>query len=114
MPTKTLSIISSIVTVILLIIFAIFAFFIQLVALNGYSEREGGTALTVSGICLGIGVILSAILASWLTRLFITKYNWNQILAVAASVFASLIFGGGLGVVSLFISIAVAGALSSL
>jgi hypothetical protein len=112
MPTKTLSIISSIVTAILLIIFAVFAFFIQLVALNGYSESDGGAALIVSIVCQGIGLILSAILAGWLTRVFITKFNWNNILAVVLSVIAGILFGGGLVIISLFLSIFIAGALS--
>jgi hypothetical protein len=111
MPTKTLSIISSVVTVVLLIILAILSFFVTLVMLNGYGDREGGPALIAFGICQGIGLILSAILSARLTRIFLEKYNWNAILAVIVSVLAGAVTGGGLGIVSFFVSIVVAEAI---
>ncbi len=111
MPAKTLSMISSIVTVILLVILAVLSFFVTLVMLNGYGDREGGPALIAFGVCQGIGLILSAILAARLTRIFVEKYNWNGILAVTVSALAGTVTGGGLGIVSFFVSIVVAEAM---
>lgn len=108
MSTKTLSVISSAITVILLVILGVMIFFMEMIALNGYSGSEGGPALTTSAICLGIGAILSAILAGWLTRLFITRFSWHHILAMATSIFAGLVAGAGMGAVSFFVSILVA------
>lgn len=108
MPTKTLSIISSVITVILLLIIGAVVFFIDLIALNGVSGREGGIALTALGVCESITVILCAILAGRLTTLFVTKYNWNNILAVIVSIVAVLILGVVLYVVALMLSVGVA------
>ncbi|MBL8102519.1 MAG: hypothetical protein JNM02_08330 [Anaerolineales bacterium] len=98
MTTKTLSIISVVLTVISLILLGIVAFLFTVLALNGYGEREGNAAIAISLICQGSGLILSAILASRLTRLFIEKFNWNKVLAVILSILA----GTTLGVISAF------------
>ena len=111
MPTKTPSIISVILSILVLIVIGLSVGFIALVALNGFSEREGGAALTVLGFCSSIGIILSAILAGRLTKLFITKYNWNTFLAVIVSVVASSIAGGILYGISFGLSLLIAQAL---
>ncbi|WKZ36819.1 MAG: hypothetical protein QY332_02605 [Anaerolineales bacterium] len=98
MSTKTLSIISAVLTVIFLIVLGLVAFFSTLLALNGYGDSEGTAAGIVTLVCQGVGLILSGILAGWLTRLFIEKFNWNRILAVILSVFA----GSTLGTVLVF------------
>lgn len=54
----------------------------------------------VSLVCQGTGTILAAVLAAWLTNLMITKFNWNNILAVIIAVISFL---------SIIISIPIAG-----
>ena len=51
MSTKTLSLVASILTVILRLVVGAALTFMQLVALNGFSDREGGPALAVSLAC---------------------------------------------------------------
>jgi len=79
-----------------------------MIALNGVSGSEGGIALTTLGVCESITIILCAILAGKLTTLFITKYNWNTILAVVGSIVAVIILGILFYVVALMLSIGVA------
>jgi hypothetical protein len=105
MPTKTLSIISAVITAVLVILVGIFIFFITLVALNGYGDREGTAAVTINLICSGGGAILSAILAGWLTRLTIDKFNWNKILAIIVSMAAGTTLGSVAALGSLVLSI---------
>ena len=80
-----------------------------MVALNGVSERQAMTAMGISLVCQGIGVILLGILAGWLTKLMITKFNWNKILAVVIAVTLGTLFGGIIAFLSIIISIPVAG-----
>jgi hypothetical protein len=105
MPTKTLSVISAILTAISVILIGLFIFFMTLVALNGYGDREGTAAVTINLICSGSGAILSAILAGWLTRLTIDKFNWNKILAIIVSIFAGTTLGGLFTAASLVFSV---------
>ncbi|MDP1624405.1 MAG: hypothetical protein Q8L64_01410 [bacterium] len=77
MPTKTLSIISVVLTVIFLILIGIFLFVMTLVALNGFGDSEGTAAVMITLVCQGIGLILSALLAGWLTRLFVFSTGQN-------------------------------------
>ncbi len=108
MPNKTPSLISSIITIALLILTGLVILFAQLLALNGFSEREGMISLVTSLVCQGAAVIVAALLASRLTRWFIEKFNWNKTLAVIVAVIAGTIPGGLLMSLGLFISILVA------
>jgi membrane protease YdiL (CAAX protease family) len=111
MPAKTLSIISAVLTVIFVILLGMAFIFLTMVALNGYSGREGDAALIITLVCQGVGLILSGILAGWLTRLFIEKFNWNKILAVILSIFAGSTLGTVLVFAALVLSIFTAGAM---
>ena len=93
----------------MLIIFAVLSVFMQMIALNGVSESQGMTAMGISLVCQGIGVILVGILAGWLTNLAINKFNWNKVLAVIVPVIAGVLMGGAISVVSTIISIPMAG-----
>lgn len=108
MPTKTPSIVSTVLTVILLLLFGVASMFFLMVALNGFSTSEGGPGLITSLVCNVIGIIISAILAWRLPRWLIGKFNWNSIVAVIVSVLAGFIVGGGLSAVALFIGVIVA------
>ncbi|NOH01562.1 MAG: hypothetical protein HND47_06135 [Chloroflexi bacterium] len=89
----------------MLLLFTAISVFFLLVALNGFSEREGGTALVTSLVCQSAGLILSAVIAWRLAGLFIERFNWNRALAVLASLVVASLFGSGLGVVSFFIAV---------
>ena len=109
MPNKSPALISSILTIVLLIIFAVLSVFTQMVALNGVSESQGMTAMGISLVCQGIGVILVGVLAGWLTNLAINKFNWNKVLAVIVAVIVGTLIGAGISVFSTIIAIPLAG-----
>ena len=109
MPNTTPAIISAILTVILLIIFGVLSVFTQMLVLNGVGEIQGMTAMGVPLVCQGAGAILAAVLAAWLTNLIITKFNWNNILAVVIAVIAGTLLGGVLSVISIIVSIPLGG-----
>lgn len=109
MPNKTPALASAILTIILLIIFGVLSVFTQILVLNGVSESQGITAMGVSLVCQGAGAILAAVFAAWLTNLAITKFNWNNILAVVIAVIAGTLLGGVISFLSIIISIPLAG-----
>lgn len=109
MPSKTPVIISSILTIVLLILFAVLSVFTQLIALNGVSESQGMTAMVISLVCQGTGLILAGIFAGWITNLVITKFNWNKTLAVLVAVIIGVLLGGTISFVATIISIPLAG-----
>lgn len=109
MSAQRLAVISAALTALLVIVFSILLLFVQVIALNGASERQGLTAITLSLICQGITSILAAMLAWRLTTLLITKFNWNALLAVVIAVIAGTFGGGLLSFLSLIIAIPVAG-----
>lgn len=108
MPTKTPSIISVVLTILVLILLGALSIFMNMVALNGMSSREGGPALLTLGSCSIIGIILSAIVASRLTKTFISKYSWNSILAVAIAFITGTILGFVFDVVGFIAAVIVA------
>jgi hypothetical protein len=108
MTSKTPALISAVLTAILLLLVGALSMFMTMVMLNGFSGSEGGPALTAALICNGIGVILSAILAWWLTRWFIERFNWNKLLAVVVAVLVGVVFGLGLSFASIFAGVIVA------
>jgi hypothetical protein len=91
--SKRPAIISILITVILLLLIGAFVFFIDLIALNGFSGSEGGIALTTLGVCQGVVLILSAVLAGRLTTFLITKRSWNNVLAISVSVITLTLLG---------------------
>lgn len=109
MSTKTPAIISAILTILLLTVLGVLSLLFQMVALNGVSERQGVTAMGISLVCQGMGAILLGIFAGWLTKLMITKFNLNKILAVVIAVALGTLFGGIIAFLSIIISIPVAG-----
>jgi len=111
MPTKTPSIISTVLTVISLLLFGVASMFFLVVALNGFSGSEGGPALTTGAVCNGVGIIISAVLVWHLTRWLMNKFNWSSIAAVFVSVMVGFFIGGGLSLVSMFIGVVVADSL---
>lgn len=108
MPTKTASIISVILTILVLVLLGVLSIFMNMVALNGMSSREGGPALLTLGSCSIIGIILSAIVASRLTKTFISKYSWNSILAVVIAFIVSILLGFVIQVIGFILAIIVA------
>jgi len=108
MSTKTPMTISSVLTTILLILTGLVIIFAQLLALNGFSEREGTISLVTSLVCQGASIIVAALIAGRLTRWFIGKFNWSNALAVIVAVIAAAILGGVLMTIGLLISIFVA------
>jgi hypothetical protein len=101
MSAKTASVISSLVTAILVLLIAVIFGFGGIVLLNGFMNASA--AVYTGFACLGITVILCAILAWALAKAFISRFNWNNILAVIISIFISTLLGGGMGFGSLVV-----------
>ena len=106
MSTKIPSIISSIVTALLVLGLVIVFGFGGIVLLNGFMDAS--VAVNTGFACLGITLILCPILAWVLAKTFISRFNWNQIVAVIVSVIISTLLGAGMGVASTFIMAIVA------
>lgn len=103
MPAKIPSMIAGLSTFFILILVAILFVFGQIVLLNGASESDAFNALTVSVICQSVALFPAIILARWLTKLLITRFDWKKFPAVVAAIIA----GTGLGAVLSFLSIIV-------
>lgn len=109
MPTRTPSIIAAVLTVLLLMLISALFLFGELVLLNGTSERQGITALGTSLVCQGVGVILAAILASWLTRTVVDRFKLHVVVAVILSIVAGVTLGGLIAFLSVMVAIPIAG-----
>lgn len=109
MPTRTPAAISATLTILILVLLAILFVLLQMVALNGASERQGLTAMGLSLGCQSFVMILLGTLAARATTFLITKVQWNSILAVVVTVFAATIIGGVIAFLSMIIAIPVAG-----
>lgn len=103
MSIKTTATIASLLTFFLLIAVAFVFIFGQIVLLNGASESQGFNAISVAVICQSISLLPAVILVRWLTKLLITKFDWNKFLVVVVAIIA----GVGLGSVLMFLSIIV-------
>lgn len=110
MPSKTPSIIAAILTVILQAAIAVFATFMQMVALNGPAATT--TQMNIGAgtgvVCQVILIILAAILSAWLTKSFITRFNWKAFVAVIVSILITLVASIVFSLVALFISVIIA------
>lgn len=107
MSTKTISVISCIITFILSMAFGLFMGFMQLVALNGFSEREGLPGLITFGVCQIAAIILS-IFTTWkLGGYLMSKSGWAGFSSSIASVFAGFVVSVLLNVPILFTPILV-------
>lgn len=109
MSNKSPAMISAVLTVLILILLAIVFLLLQMIALNGASERQGLTAMGLSLGCQSIVVILLATLAARTTMFLIAKAEWNGILAVAVTVLVASIIGGVISFLANIIAIPVAG-----
>lgn len=106
--SKTPALISIVVTVILLLLLGAFVFFIDLIALNGVSEQDGGIALSTLGVCESVVVILFAVLTGRFTTYLIAKRGWNQALAVTVSVITCILLGAVFYFAAVLLSVGVA------
>ena len=109
MSTKSPATISAVLTVIILIFLAIIFLLLQMVALNGVSERQGMAAMGISLGCQSLVIILLATLAARATTFLITRVEWNSILAVAVTVFVAVTMGGVISFLASILAIPVAG-----
>lgn len=109
MSNKSPAAISAILTVVILVFLAVVFVLLQMIALNGASERQGLTAMGLSLGCQSILVILLATLAARTTRFLITKVEWNSILAVVITVLVATTIGGVISFLASVIAIPVAG-----
>jgi hypothetical protein len=109
MSSKTPAAISATLTILILVLIAVLFVLLQMVALNGASERQGLMAMGLSLGCQGLVIILLGALAARVTTFLITRVEWNSILAVAITVFVAATIGGVIAFLSTIIAIPVAG-----
>lgn len=109
MPTRIPTAIAGLSTFFLLIAVAILLLFGELVALNGASESQGFNAMSITVICQSVSLFPAVILARWVTKFLITKYNWNTFLTVVIAVIAGTGVGSILSFISVIIAIPLAG-----
>jgi hypothetical protein len=103
------AVLSALLTFLVLILLAFFTVFLQMVALNGASERQGFTAMGISLACQSIAILLLGIFAAKATRFLITNVNWNNTLAVTVTVLVATVLGGTLSFLFSIIAIPIAG-----
>ena len=101
--------ISAILTVLILLILAVVFTLLQMVVLNGASERQGLTAMGISLGCQSLVILMLATLAARATTFLITKVEWNSILAVVVTVTVAATIGGVISFLASIIAIPVAG-----
>jgi hypothetical protein len=109
MLNKTPAAISATLTIVILVLLAIFFALLQMVALNGASERQGLTAMGLSLGCQSLVILLLGALAARATTFLVTRVEWNSVLAVVVTVLAAATIGGVIGFLSMIIAIPVAG-----
>jgi uncharacterized membrane protein YjgN (DUF898 family) len=109
MTSKTPVVISATLTVVILILLGGLFLLLQMVALNGASERQGATALGIALACQSIVIILLGIFAAGATKFLITKVDWDHILAVAMTVLVATTIGGTISFLASVLAIPVAG-----
>jgi hypothetical protein len=109
MSNKSPATISAVLTVLVLIVTGTIFLLLQMVALNGAGERQGLTAMGISLACQSLVIIVLAASAARVTDFLITRVDWNSILAVVVTVILATMIGGMLSLLSMIISIPVAG-----
>ena len=109
MSTKILAAIAGLSTFFILIFMAVLSVLGQMLVLNGASESQGFKAMGISLICQSAGLFPAIILARWLANFLITRYNWNNILAILLAVVAGTTLGGVTSFLSVIISTLAAG-----
>ena len=108
MTPKLSSIISRVLIAIILVVIGVTIFVVEIIALNGFCEREAGPALITALICHSASAILVVILVGRLAPLLMTKFNWNGTLAMIVSVFAGTLSGGFLFFLATLLSLILA------
>lgn len=93
----------------MLVIFAVLAVIIEMLVLNGANGSQGMKAIGIAMICLGAVAILLGVLAWKATAFLIQKFNLNPALAVTLITVLVFLIGGTVSVLSIFISIPLAG-----
>lgn len=109
MSAKSPAAISATLTILVLVLLAILFVLLQMVALNGASERQGFTAMGLSLGCQSLVIILLGAVAARVTTFLITKVQWNSILAVAVTVLVATTVGGVIAFLSTIVAIPIAG-----
>src|SRR5688500_600134 len=94
MTRRSPATISAILTLLILVLLAILFLLLQMVALNGASERQGLTAMGISLGCQSLVILVLATLAARATTFLVTKVEWNSILAVVVTVLVAAMTGG--------------------
>ena len=109
MRNKSPATLSAVLTVLILVFLAMLFVLLQMIALNGASERQGLTAMGLSLSCQSLVVILLATLAARATTFLVTRVAWNSILAVVITVFVAATIGGVISFLATLLTIPLSG-----
>ncbi len=109
MPNRMPAIFAGSLTIVLLILCGVIFIGIQIIALNGATERQGMHAMLISLTCQSAGAIVTAIFAHWLTKRLIVKFNWNTLIAVIAAVILATAVGVVIASLATVVAIPLAG-----
>jgi hypothetical protein len=106
MSVKTASMFAGLATFVLVILLSVLAGFMQMVAMNGVtSTSQGFNAAAILAVCQSLVLLACVILARWLTKWLMTKFNWNGFLAVLVAVFGAVVLGVGISFLSMIAGI---------
>jgi hypothetical protein len=110
MDTRTSTTLSVILTIIAILLISVFAFLMQIVLMNGVvSTSQTNIALGASLSCQGVNVLLGAILAGRLTRLYLTRFRMHKGWAVVLAILPVTVMAAILSAIAIFVGLAVAG-----
>jgi len=110
MSKKTPAIISALATFILLAITGFVLFVAQIVVLNGVlDEGKVSTSIGMGVVCQGISLLLASAFAAWFANTLIMKFDWSKAMAVIAAVIVGTLLGASISLISIVISIPMAG-----
>ena len=101
--------IAGLTTFVLVILLSVLAGFMQMVTMNGATTGQGFNATAILAICQSLILLVCVVLARWLTKWLMTKFNWNGFLAILIAVFGAVVLGGGISLISIFVGILAAG-----
>jgi membrane-anchored protein YejM (alkaline phosphatase superfamily) len=104
------AVVSGLVTFILLAIIDFVMFVAQMVALTGVIDQsKASTAMGMGVACQGIILLFASAFAGWFANTLIMRFDWTRALAVIASVIVATLLGAAISLISVVVSIPVAG-----
>ena len=103
------SLISVIITVLCLLILDVLSLFIQMIVLNGVSEKQGLVAMGLWFLGQIFILPIAGALAGWMANFLLSKWNWNKVIAIIVACLGGIALGTILSFVSVILSMLMVG-----